>query len=355
MRARVLFPAAALLAACEHGAPLRPGDYSPDGPFAPTPPVRLTWNPGIDVSPAWLPGGDDILYAAERLDRVDDDQCLAVLPAGGGGIRRYLCRTTAPDDSVNVFAEAALAPDGRMAYVRTASHRLPGRPISPDVQSLVLATVTNPNAARVLRAIAYTAPSGRVHQGVSHIGWLDSTRLVYLGEAVTYPRPCSSCAPDTVRTGIEIVTLDFAAPTPVLAVVSGTDGASSVSVGTTGDTIYYTRNGESRVYRYAFSSGQTDTVHDFGAGIARDVSLADGRLVAVVGGAVTYTVDSVLGAAQVDSGGELHAVTLATGAETLVGDPAARYRRPSFSSTSTRVVVESWISGRADLWLVDVP
>jgi hypothetical protein len=177
-----------------------------------------------------------------------------------------------------------------------------------------------------------------------------------LEETVRYPLPCRTCAPDTVRTGIEIVTLDFAGATPVLAVVPTTDSASSVAVGATGDTIYFTRNGDSRVYRHAFSSGQTDTVFDFGfAGIARDVTYANGRVVAVVGGDVSYVVDSILGGAQVDRGGMLHVVTLAGGTATAFGDPSFLFRRPAFAPGGARVVAERWINGSSDLWLVDVP
>jgi len=347
---------AAAALACEHTAPFAPGAYTPNGPFGTGTPLRLTYNPGTDLAPTWLPGGGGILYTAERVDRDDLDHCFAILPPAGGTISRYACRTSTADDSVDVFDGGALAADGRIAYMRLRSRRLPGRPITPDVQELVVAPLADPNAVRVLRAVPYSLPSRPPHQGISHLGWLTPGRLIYLAERVTYPQACSGCAPDTVRTGIEIVSLDFAAATPVLAVVPNTDSASSVAVGATGDTIYFTRNGDSRVYRYAFSSGLTDTIHDFAAtGIARDVGVSSGRLVAVVGGDVTYVVDSVLGASQVDRGGELHFVILATGAETVIGDVTSRFRHPALSADGTRVATEVWALGRGDLWLMNVP
>jgi hypothetical protein len=353
---------AAAVVACEHTAPFAPGVYTPSGPFGTGTPLRLTYNPGTDLAPTWLPGseggggGGGILYTAERVDREDLDHCFAILPPSGGTISRYACRTSAADDSVDVFDGGSLAADGRIAYLRLRSRRLPGRPITPDVQALVVAPLSDPNAVRVLRNVPYSLPSRPPHQGISHLGWLTPSRLIYLAERVTYPQACSSCAPDTVRTGIEIVTLDFAAATPVLSIVPNTDSASSVAVGATGDTIYFTRNGDSRVYRYAFSSGLTDTVFDFAAaGVARDVGLSSGRLVAVVGGDVTYVVDSVLGASQVDRGGELHFVTLATGAEAVIGNVLSRFRRPALSSDGTRVTTEVWANGSSDLWLLDVP
>jgi len=356
MNARRLVPFCVLLAACEHGAPFRPAPYGPDGPFDPGPVARLTFNAGIDGGATWLPADAGILYTTERVDRPDDDRCFAMMPPGGGGIFRYVCRGTTANDSIDVFDEAAVASDGRIAYVRSRAHRFPGPPVGPDVQALVVAPLDDPNRVRVLEAIAYLAPSGHVHQGVSHIRWLSTNRLVYLGENVVYPRLCMFCVRDTVRTGIEIVTLDLAGVTPVLAVVPTTDSASSVAVGATSDTIYFTRNGDSRVYRYAFSSGQTDTVHDFAAGgIARDVGFANGRLVAVVGGDVSYGVDTLNGPAQVDRGGHLYVVTLATGAETLLGDTAFRFRRPAFGPGGTRLTAEAWVNGRSDLWLLQVP
>ena len=358
MRPRRLLLLPALLAACEHGAPFVPGEYGPDGAF-PAVPGRLTLNPATDLTPTWLPTGGGILYSADRLDRRDRDHCLAELPPNGGAIRRWTCRTTAADDSINVLDNPAVWGDGRLVYVRSAGSLQFGRPLGPSAQQLVLATLDAPaTPTRVLQPIPTGAPGGRIYEAISHIGWLGPSRLIYLEETVRYPRPCSSCAGDTVRTGIELVTLDFSGATPVLAVVPTTDSASSVAVGATGDTIYFTKNGDSRVYRHAFSSGQTDTVFDFGgtgAGIARDVTYANGRVVAVVGGDVIYVVDSILGPSQIDHGGTLYVVTLGGGSATAFGDSSSFFRRPALAPGGARVVAERWINGSSDLWLVDVP
>jgi hypothetical protein len=349
---------AAAVTACDHTATFAIPTFTPNGPLGSGPALRLTYNPGTDLYAIWLPGAAGILYTAERVDRVDHDHCFAVLPSGGGTITRYECPSTAPNDSIDVFDGASLSADGRIAYVRARSRRLPAPPIVPQLEGLVVAPLADPTNAIELRSLDYTAPppSGRQHQGISHIGWLSPTRLAYLGERVTYPQACSGCPPDTVRTGIEITTLDFSG-VPILAIVPGTDSASSVAVGGTGDTIYFSRNGDSRVYRYTFSSGQTDTIHDFSAaGIARDVGVAAGRLVAIVGGDVTYVVDTVLGPSQVDRGGEIHVVTLTSGAETVIGNAFSRFRRPALSPDGTRVVVEVQTFGNfSDLWLLDVP
>src|SRR5260370_34020142 len=72
----------AVLAACEHTSPFRPGLYAPTGPLRSGSPLRLTYNPGQDLTPTWLPDGSAILYARERLERPGQDPLLAPVPAG---------------------------------------------------------------------------------------------------------------------------------------------------------------------------------------------------------------------------------------------------------------------------------
>ena len=326
---------AATVVACEHSAPFQPGDYTPHGPLSTGPVARLTYNAANDRTPAWLPGTAGILYSVERLDRADGDYCLAVLPPGGGSIRRFICRTTAPDDSINALEDPAVAADGRLVYVRASAPLTFGRPLAPYTQELVLATLADPTIVRVLQSIGYVAPSGRVHQAISHIQWLGSSQLIYLGEAVDYPRLCGGCPADTVRTGREIVTLDFAGPAPVLASVPGTDSASSLAMGATNDTVYFTRNGDSRLYRYAFSSGQIDTVHDFFPSLnARDVQVRGSRVYAVVDGNAPL-------------GGDLHVLDLVTGVDNPVPSPDPStdlwYQRLALSPDGTRLVAQGHV------------
>jgi hypothetical protein len=260
---RLAVAVAAGLAACEHSTPFPPTVYTPGDPFNPPTLVRLTLNPGEDVMPAWLPSGE-IVFTAERRDRSDRDHCLAIMPDTGGSITRYVCRTSGPNDSIDVFEEAAATSvgGGQIAYVRAASYRLPVPPISPHVQSIVLAPLSDPNSARVVRGLPYAAPSGRTHWGISHLRWLDATHLIYVGQDVTYPRGCSSCPPDTVRVGLEIATLDLSVDPPVVSIVPATGNAQSVTVGATNDTIYFTREFEAlpadSVFRYQRPAPSTD-------------------------------------------------------------------------------------------------
>ena len=347
-----------LIAGCTHSEPFTPGTYTPGQPYSPGAVSRLTFNTGTDRTPAWLPDGSGILYSLERADRPDLDRCLGFLPPRGGTLQRVVCNTDAlADDSVDSFEWPAAAADGRLAHVRASANALGMPSVASDYEALVLGTVDRLLETTELQRIGYTAPNGQLHQAVSHLQWLNGTTLVYLAENLAYPRTCQRCTTrDTLKWGLEIATLDVSGPTPVVTSVPGTDSASSVAVGATGDTIYYTRNGDSRVYRYALSSGQTAIVHDFGAaGIARDVQVAGQRLVAVVGGSVAYFVDSVLGPVQTDSGGWLYLVNLTAGTDSLVADTSFRFRHPALAPDGRLVVAEAVTNGRSDLWLVELP
>jgi hypothetical protein len=346
---------ALLVAACGHEAPSTPGVYPPNQPAGTGSLVRVTFNPGVDLWPSWLPDGRGFLYTVERIDRDDLDRCLALLPAAGGTIEREICDLVpAADDSVNAYTAAAVSSDGRVAYVRATASLSVGWPRVPYSQELVVAPWDQPDRARILRTIPYPGPSGRLHQAVAQVQWLGDSSLVYVGQKVDYAAPCQGCALDTLPTGLEVVRLDFGGPTPVLTMLPGTDQASSVTA-TGDDTVYFTVNGDSRVFRLQVSNGALSTTHDFGAGnIARDVAVAAGRLVAVVGGKVTFGNDTALGLVQRDSGGTLVAVDLSSGAETALTPPLEFYRHAALAPDGRHVVAERLFGRTTDLYLLEV-
>src|SRR5258706_4806727 len=79
---------AAAVVACGHTAPFGPGVYTPNGPLGGGATLRLTYNPGTDLAPAWLPSGGGILYTAQRPARGGRDPCFSGPPPAGGGDRR---------------------------------------------------------------------------------------------------------------------------------------------------------------------------------------------------------------------------------------------------------------------------
>jgi hypothetical protein len=349
----VVLVAALIAAACGHDAALVPGFYAPGQPFSLGPLVRLTFNPGIDQGPSWLPDGDGILYTNERIDRNDLDRCLSLLPAAGGTVRREICdRVPAADDSVDAYTAPAVSADGQLAFVRATAPLDVGWPVAPYASQLVVTRWDHPDQGRVLRTIPYPGPSGRVHQAVTQVTWLGDSALVYVGQKVQYAgfRPL-----DTIPTGLEVVRLDFRSAVPVLTMLPGTDQASSVTAAGT-DTVYFTLNGDSRVFRLFVSTDSLAVAHDFGSGnIARDVQVAAGRLVAVVGGNVSFVDDPGLGPVQLDGGGTLVLVDLSTGSETALTPSGAFYRHAALASDGGSVVAEA-VSGRTtDLYLVRLP
>ena len=340
----------AVLAACGHSEPFRPEEGGLGGPLNPGSIAQITFSPGQDLVPAWLPDGNVLVFTAERRDRADHDRCLAFMPAAGGTISRYACGTVAADDSINVYDEAAILGGGdSVAYVRASTERfLQG--LGPDRQELVIAPLADPTAVRVLQRVPFTTSWGATYDAISHVAWLGAGRLVFVGERVTYPRPCPICAPDTVRIGLEVAIADIAGAGPVFTRMPDGDSASSLAAAMNGDTVYFTKTGDSRVYRRTLSTSQTDTLMDFvAAGVARDLSVAAGRLAAVVGGVPGS-------AAQPDRGGFLFLVTGAIVAQ--IGDTTLLYSRPALSPDGKRLVVGAWNGAfprNADLWLFQLP
>jgi hypothetical protein len=332
----------AAVLACDHSAPFGAANTgSTNHPLGSGTPVQLTYSPGQEHSPAWVPDGSGFFFSDQRLDRADRDRCLAELPPLGGGIVRQLCHHTLGGvDSTDVFDSPAVTADGRIAFVAASSAaRLLS--LAPAHQALVLASLARPESIQVLLPIPFLSPSGRSLTGVSHLQWLPDGSLQFVGEQITYP------VPDTARTGVELLRLTQVAGQWTLASLAGFDGVSSaVALGL--DTVYYTLAGDTRVLRRVLSSGADSVIRDFGAepngGIARDLAVRGSQLYVVVSGMVYYAVDSTLGPSQRDNGGDIHLVDLATGAEETLRvldlNHPMWFRRPALSPDGHLLVAE---------------
>jgi len=336
MRLRLATLLLAGLVACDHSVPFAAGSYTVGVPATTGPQVRLTYNPGDDYGAAWLPDGGSFIYSTQRRDRPDHDHCFATMPAQGGTITSEFCNTAAAAaESTNAFFAAAVSKSSQLGYVRASVYYLLGA-IAPRYQELVVAPLAHPDQVRVLESLPYPGPSGRPHDSLDFLAWLDDTSVVYLGQRVDYPRSCSSCAPDTVRTGLEIVRLDFGGPQPVMTLLPGTDSATTLAV-VPPDTVYFALAGDSRVYRLALDSDSLTVVHDFGAGqIPSGLQVAGSRMVAVVSD-------------------QLESVDLQSGTETLI-TATLQWAHPAIRPGGKQVVADHFNpDGTTDLWLLQLP
>jgi len=332
-----------LLAAigCGHSDPFPPADNGSTGPFDPTPPVQLTLNVGQDRDPVWLPDGSGVLYSLQHLDRRDPDQCLAVIPSGGGTRTREKCYADdAARDSVNVIRDQALSAGGRLAWVAEGT---PLGRTDPAFAGIRIGSLSPADRGIEVRSLPYPAPNGTVHTTATHLGWLGEDTLVYVGLDVAYARACNGCKLDTLLAGKDIALLDLSTQPATVSILPGTTEATSVWPAPDGSAIYFTRRGDSQVYRLSPLSGTPTVVHDFGIGrIARDPQVVGNRLVAIVDGIVDSQVVALFGAAQVDQGGRLALVDLGSGAETLLPVPGLLFRRPALSPSGQRIVAEGY-------------
>ncbi|HXV91627.1 MAG TPA: hypothetical protein VD707_09690 [Gemmatimonadales bacterium] len=338
-----------LLLACGHEAPFRPDSYGSDTPFSPGSLARLTLNRASDRTPAWTPDGAGLWYSVARTDRPDGDHCLGRLPPDGGARVETRCQSgLAAEDSNDVLEVPSAAADGRLAYVHIAGAI---GALTPYLAELVVAPPGGGAPVRRL-GLPYAPPGRRGYDRASRMQWVGGDTLVFLAEAWLFSQDKLAGTIDTTQTGLGVERLP---PGGTPERVPLTEFASSVTAGDTAGVLYLTFVGDSRVIRLA--GGDTATVHDFGAlGIARDVQVRAGRLVAVVGGDVVvgYSV-SLQMPLQFDEGGYLYVVDLADGARVQLPDTAFRYRRPALSPDGRRVVAEVMTPQGEDLWAIALP
>ena len=338
-------------AACDHTPA---GSFTPPdrGPLSGDNPRQVTFTPGSDLRPSWLPDGSGFFYTRERLDRSDRDRCFGLLPAQGGELRREVCDgTVAGLDSITNFQSAAVTTDGRFAYVRASAPLVP-QSIAPLKHEVRVGTLAVP-AGTAVRTLPYTV-SQHVHAEAAWLQWRSSSELVYLGQGIEYQAACSSCPIDTVAVGLDVVRLDVT--TGLTAIITGTDSATSVAL-VNSDSIYFTLPNDGQVRRRLIDNPTTAIAHDFGpAANARDITVQAGRLVAVTGP------------------GLLRLVQLATGAETVLSAGLVFFKRPALAPDGRRLVVEGYpyhvdtirvngtivaintvVSTLGDLWVFDLP
>lgn len=333
----------AFLGGCGH---TEVGSFAPEvreSAFGAAEPLRLTYGGG--ATPQWSASPDQVAYAFGRdVNAVGDlAWCVGSLPATGGSRRSELCDTdpAARDTSTIVTAWPAPSADGRWIFEQRRFNRY-------GIQfraGLILRDAVAGTANALVLPVPFFA-GGKPQGGISHPAWLDPDHLVLVGRGVI------RSTNDNVNSGQEIFTFAPAEGLAGLASVPGTIWASSLDLSPDRDTLYYTLGGDSRVYRRALATGAVDTLFDFGAlGIVRDVRVRNGRLIAVVGGDVTWGPHASLGMAQYDNGGPIYSVDLPAGAPVLVSQSYDQYLHPALAPDGGHLVAEQF----GDLWRVALP
>ena len=359
-----LLVAAALLLACGHDEPFSTHPPTENGPFSGTRPIRLTFNVGADEWAAWTTDGSTIYYSTQDSFRLDPastfsepDQCIARLPAGGGTRTDVACpHTPTPNDTTEILEQPAPL-GGSVVY---ATSELGVKQHSPYRHALWIADAAPFAVPSKILQFPYAAPSGKPHDAPLYLRWLRPGMLLYLGAE----NGC--CNKDTLRFGEQVVLLDVSVTPPVKHFVPGTTRAGAVSASPDGSAIYYTFYGDSMVYARNLASGAVTVLHNFGTGhIVRDPAVVGDRLVAVVDGKPQYRDVPSFNMVQVDYGGLLVVVDLATSVETWLPDYGLMYKRPVLSPDGSRFAAEGFpyvvtgvptdtvISKWADLYLFE--
>lgn len=348
-----------LLTACAHEIPAAPMIVTLDSLPTEGAPMRLTWNPGADKGAAFAPDGQTLWYSWEDLDHRDHDFCLGVLPSSGGTRRSEVCHTrpTANPDSVNWYLWAAPHPDGkRMAWFRLSAFRGAALsfPFSGEVVLATLATPSTPMRIDSIRGFPFLVAPSHFHQQPEHLVWENDSTLLYLAVLIAVEFG-QGLPEDTLRSGVEVGTLTLGADGVRMGYVPGTAGASGVTPGPD-NTLYFTLNGDNRIYRTTVLGGTPEVVFDLGPGttVARDPAVRDTTAYVIVDGQVIDRFFATLGNIQSDGGGQLWRVTTTTRAPI---DTSHLWRRPVLSPDGRTLVVEGVdsLTGKTDLYALRLP
>ena len=314
---------------CNHAEPFAVSDPVEDGPFAPGPPVRLTFGEGVSPA-AWLPDADTVVLAARNEDRPEGDICLVLLPAAGGARSSDLCsRSYQQGDSIEVFRAPAVSPDREVAY--PYFHRRSGGSTFGSLRTLSLGSASQPVDVSPLPF----SMGGRVFQEASDLAWQPDGSLVFIGWTdEVLEKTCMGLACDElVRIPFGVMRISGGA----LSTVPGTYLATSATPDGNGG-IYATFPTSDALWRIS-PAGDSVAVHDFGPGsLVRGADHKAGKVAVIVGGHHSVATDDI-GVFQTASGfGDLVVLDLASATVTRIGPPDMLFRDPALSSDGRSVV-----------------
>lgn len=331
----------AALMSCSHSEPMEGDSAGPGGPRNPTPPVQLTYNPGVDGEPATL-GTTSIIYSYAFADTAQGDLCLGVLPIAGGSRLGEICaKGLRSEDSTHTYRFPAPLAGDTLGWFRTS--RLRGAVADQEVQ-VVVASAATATRFTVVRSFPIASSSGQQQAAVTSLRSTGDGRLAYVGMQSMQRSVCgpTGCTNELYISGREVALVDPAQPQGQPATISGTDYATSVSRGPSPGDLIYTIAGDARVFARS-AAGATTVLHDFGAPrIARDAYRAGNRLVAIVDGGVDTVMNAAGDRIQRDRGGTLVVVDLGAGGETSISPQLTLNRWPVLSADGRQVVVQGF-------------
>lgn len=323
-----------MLWSCGHSDAMRDVPPGATEPLDPRPPVQLTYSPAVDGEARML-ADSSVIYSFTTTDALQRDRCLGVLRISGGTrLDEHCARGPNAEDSTQVYRLPVPLSGDSLAWFRAS------RPIGTDFDreaAVVVGSRAEPAGFRVQRSFPTTSTAGQIHLEPAALSVVGGGQLAYVGMRFYQNCGPTACDPILYFSGREIALLDLAEPGAPPVAVPGTNYASSVTAGPSAGEIAYTLAGDSRVYLRT-TSGTLSVLHDFNGRIARDVHIAAGHLAAVVGGSVFAFVNHLGDTIQVDDGGTLVVVNLATHAEWEADGPPVR--RPVLTPTARGVIVE---------------
>jgi len=346
LRARVrslLLPAALLAAwACGHSEPFQDPGETNDGPFDPVIPIQLTYNPGSDLTPSFLPGDSIVLYSYEQGGAINVNTCIGALPVAGGTRVNDSCpRSAAALDSTERYQNPVPLNDSMIVLVQSARAKGAG----VDAITL-LGTAPWRNADQLVPRLEFpfTSSNGGFETSANYVSLTGGATLAYLGLTDMSACPGSEklCnQPVLIRVGREIGQLSLET-TGEPSIAPETDYATSVATGRTPGAFLFTRPLDSRVYERQ-ADGSTATLFDFAPEIVRDPMLVGDQLVAIIGGSVAEFTSDTGATVQVNGGGSIVLVNLGSGTLRYVTTGEfADYSRPVLSSDGRVIIAESF-------------
>jgi len=341
-RVRSLLLPTLVLAAwgCGHSEPFQDPNETSNGPFSPAIPIQLTYNPGTDLTPAFLPGDTLVLYSYEQSGALNPNVCIGSLPVAGGTRVSDSCpRSAAALDSTERYENPVPLNDSMIVLVQSA--RLKGN----GFDAITLLGTAPWRAADQLvprLEFPFASSSGAFEISADYISLTGGSDIAYL--ALVDVSACAGTSPFCddpflIRVGREIGQLNLqASGDPSIA--AGSAWATSVATGRTTGTFLFTLPFDSRVYERQ-ADGSTVTVFEFAGQIVRDPMVVGSQMLAIVGGNVAQFTGADGMAFQVAGAGRIALVDLASGTVQYAdADEGAGYKRAVLSADGKIIIAE---------------